>query len=110
MVGWVYDFSLLTISATDSIRTMFGMKKASFTTNIANLVRNLKKFQTAACAAALSKECIGVICGHTHAHGIHEVEIGDKKAVYVNTGDWVISCTAAVENLDGTIKVISFKD
>lgn len=48
----------------------------------------------------------GVICGHIHhaenrtMHGIH----------YVNSGDWVESCTAIVEHLDGRLEVIYWAD
>jgi UDP-2,3-diacylglucosamine pyrophosphatase LpxH len=44
----------------------------------------------------------GVICGHIHQaaqkhlHGV----------TYINTGDWVESCTAVVEDLDGTMRLV----
>lgn len=54
-------------------------------------------------AAALHKTC-GVICGHIHhaasrtVGGIH----------YVNTGDWVESCTAVGETSAGTLELIDW--
>lgn len=50
---------------------------------------------------ANSKGVDGVICGH-----IHEAEIkmiGDVE--YLNCGDWVESCAAIVEHLDGRFDV-----
>ncbi|QOG12353.1 UDP-2,3-diacylglucosamine diphosphatase [Arcobacter sp. FWKO B] len=44
----------------------------------------------------------GVICGH-----IHCAEIKDIQGVtYLNCGDWVESCTALVEDLDGDWKIL----
>jgi UDP-2,3-diacylglucosamine pyrophosphatase LpxH len=58
---------------------------------------------------AVAHECIrrdydGVICGH-----IHHAEIKDIGGIkYYNDGDWVESCTALVENFDGTIEIIKW--
>jgi UDP-2,3-diacylglucosamine pyrophosphatase LpxH len=44
----------------------------------------------------------GVVCGH-----IHWAEIKEKDGlVYHNCGDWVDSCTAIVEHLDGRMELI----
>lgn len=44
----------------------------------------------------------GVICGH-----IHLAEIKDIDGIrYMNDGDWVESCTALVEHLDGTWEIV----
>ncbi len=44
----------------------------------------------------------GVICGH-----IHHAEIKDLGGItYMNDGDWVESCTALVENFDGSFEII----
>lgn len=46
----------------------------------------------------------GVICGH-----IHLAEIKDINGIrYMNDGDWVESCTALVEHLDGTWEIINW--
>ncbi|MFA6199275.1 MAG: UDP-2,3-diacylglucosamine diphosphatase [Bacteroidales bacterium] len=55
-------------------------------------------------------ECVkqnvdGVICGHIHypsektVNGIH----------YMNTGDWVETCSMIIEHLDGTFEIKEFK-
>jgi UDP-2,3-diacylglucosamine pyrophosphatase LpxH len=50
---------------------------------------------------AKSKNVHGVICGH-----IHEAEMKTIKEIeYLNCGDWVESCTAIVEHLDGRFEV-----
>jgi UDP-2,3-diacylglucosamine pyrophosphatase LpxH len=44
----------------------------------------------------------GVICGHIH-WAAHKEVLG---LAYLNCGDWVDSCTAIVEHLDGTMELI----
>lgn len=46
----------------------------------------------------------GVICGHIHWPAIKEVE----GLFYLNCGDWVDSCTAIVEHLDGTMELLDW--
>lgn len=46
----------------------------------------------------------GVICGHIHSAAIKEVD----GLLYVNCGDWVDSCTAIVEHLDGRLELIEW--
>ncbi|QHQ36629.1 UDP-2,3-diacylglucosamine diphosphatase [Algicella marina] len=46
----------------------------------------------------------GIICGH-----IHHARIGDVDGMlYVNTGDWVESCTAVVEDQSGALRLIDW--
>jgi UDP-2,3-diacylglucosamine pyrophosphatase LpxH len=47
----------------------------------------------------------GVICGHIHHAVIEELD-GIR---YVNTGDWVESCTAVAEHHDGRLELISWQ-
>ena len=44
----------------------------------------------------------GVICGHIHNAAVRHVD----GITYVNCGDWVDSCTAIVEHLDGELELI----
>lgn len=47
----------------------------------------------------------GVVCGHIHSAAIREV----GELLYVNCGDWVDSCTAIVEHLDGRLELIEWR-
>jgi UDP-2,3-diacylglucosamine pyrophosphatase LpxH len=47
----------------------------------------------------------GVICGHIHWPMIKEVD----GMTYINCGDWVDSCTAIVEHLNGRMELIYWK-
>lgn len=48
----------------------------------------------------------GVVCGHIHSAAIREV----GELLYVNCGDWVDSCTAIVEHLDGRLELIEWRN
>jgi UDP-2,3-diacylglucosamine pyrophosphatase LpxH len=43
-----------------------------------------------------------VICGHIHHAAMRQV--GD--IIYINTGDWVESCTAVAETEEGIFEII----
>ncbi len=45
----------------------------------------------------------GVICGHIHKADIKTID----GIAYMNTGDWVESCTALVETLDGEWEILT---
>ncbi len=47
----------------------------------------------------------GVICGHIHWPMIKKID----GLTYINCGDWVDSCTAIVEHLDGSMELIYWK-
>ena len=43
------------------------------------------------------------MCGHIHRAEMREIE----GILYCNTGDWVESCTALAERMDGTLELLS---
>jgi hypothetical protein len=50
------------------------------------------------------KNAHGIICGHVHQPAIKTI----NNIEYMNDGDWVESCTALVENYDGTWEIIEW--
>jgi UDP-2,3-diacylglucosamine pyrophosphatase LpxH len=44
----------------------------------------------------------GVICGHIHSAAIKDV----GGMTYINCGDWVDSCTAIVEHMNGRMELL----
>ena len=46
----------------------------------------------------------GIICGHIHWATIRDI----NGMEYVNCGDWVDSCTAIVEDHDGSLELIAW--
>jgi UDP-2,3-diacylglucosamine pyrophosphatase LpxH len=48
----------------------------------------------------------GVLCGHIHHAEMRTID----GVLYLNTGDWVESCTAIVEHLDGSLELIKWME
>lgn len=65
-------------------------------------VNYIGEFETALANEAERQDADGVICGHIHHAAMHQI----GKMLYVNTGDWVESCTAVGERADGQLEII----
>ena len=61
-------------------------------------------FEDSAIRAARQRGLDGIICGHIHSATIREAD----GVSYVNCGDWVDSCTAIVEHVDGRLELIAW--
>ena len=48
----------------------------------------------------------GVICGHIHHAEIKEID----GVMYMNDGDWVESCTALVEHMNGKWEIVTWTE
>ena len=48
----------------------------------------------------------GVVCGHIHCAEIRQI----GEITYYNDGDWVESCTALVEDLDGRLRIVRWAE
>ena len=46
------------------------------------------------------------MCGHIHHPEIRSID----GVLYCNDGDWVESCTALVEHMDGRLEIIRWAD
>ena len=65
-------------------------------------VQYIADFEHAVAAEARALEVDGVVCGH-----IHHAELCTLNGVlYANSGDWVESCTALVEHVDGRLEIL----
>ena len=72
--------------------------------NTKDAVGIIKNFELA--ASQLPDDIDGMICGH-----IHHAEIAENNGkLYVNSGDWIESCTAAVHDKNGEWKIIHWED
>ncbi|MFW2542005.1 UDP-2,3-diacylglucosamine diphosphatase [Primorskyibacter sp. 2E107] len=68
-------------------------------------VNFITKFEEVLAEDARQKGFDGVICGHIHHACIRQ--IGDIR--YINTGDWVESCTAVIENHQGDLRLVDWE-
>lgn len=94
--------------AIDGIRKRLGLQKhwslSSYVKkNIKNAISFIFNFEKALSTYAQSNEYDGVICGHIHTAAIKQV----GGTMYYNTGDWVESCTALIEDFDGTLYLVN---
>jgi UDP-2,3-diacylglucosamine pyrophosphatase LpxH len=103
---WAYDAAIGINVVTSAIRRKFGLPYWSFSSwakqQVKSAVKFIGRFQDAVVAEARREEVDGVICGHIH-HAVVETISGVR---YMNTGDWVESCTALVEHHDGRFELI----
>jgi UDP-2,3-diacylglucosamine pyrophosphatase LpxH len=65
-------------------------------------VNYIGEFEAALAQEARRNGADGVICGHIHHAAMREIE----GILYINTGDWVESCTAVGETQDGKLEII----
>jgi UDP-2,3-diacylglucosamine pyrophosphatase LpxH len=69
---------------------------------VKNAVNFIGHFEETLAREAKRLDCDGVICGHIHHATIRELH----GVTYLNTGDFVESCTGIVEHDDGRFEVI----
>jgi UDP-2,3-diacylglucosamine pyrophosphatase LpxH len=63
-------------------------------------------FETALADEARKRGVDGVVCGHIHKAEMRMID----DVLYCNAGDWVESCTALVEHLDGELEVLHWAE
>ena len=92
----------------NSLRQRFGLGYWSLSKWVKHKVKRAVNF-ISDFEAAVAHECRrrgydGAVCGH-----IHHAEIRDIDGfAYHNCGDWVESCTALVEEADGTMRILDW--
>lgn len=71
---------------------------------VKNVVNFIGGFEESMAHFASDAGASGIICGHIHTAAIRKIRGLD----YYNTGDWVESLTALVEESDGTLRLLRF--
>ncbi|WP_185983803.1 UDP-2,3-diacylglucosamine diphosphatase [Aureimonas mangrovi] len=109
---WSYDAAIALNLLLNRVRRRLGMPYWSLSAwaklKVKNAVSFIGAFEDALSAEARRRECDGVICGHIHHARIDPAD--GRDFVYVNTGDWVESCTAVAENADGSLELLTWTD
>ncbi len=102
----IYNFTLALNGWVNRIRRVFGVGFWSLADwskqKVKNAVSIIGDYENALVKEAKRVGAKGVICGHIHHAAIHD----DFGIRYVNTGDWMESCTAVAEHHDGKMEVI----
>ena len=100
---WISKFGGFLYDLLIKINRPVSKKLKSLTKNIVNKASSFEKNVKKDC---LKKSYDGLMCGHIHKPEIVRFE----EYLYLNTGDWVESCTAIVEHHDGRLELVSNKD
>lgn len=106
---WAYDTAIVINIGLAAIRRRLGMPYWSFSAwaklQVKHAVNFIGEFQKVVAEEARRSNADGVICGHIHHAVIEDID-GIR---YINTGDWVESCTAIAEHDDGTMELITWQ-
>lgn len=105
---WAYRTALRINGVVNWVRRRMGLTYWSLSAwakhKVKNAVSIIGRFEEALSLEARESGVDGVICGHIHYADMH-----DRMGVhYVNTGDWVESCTAVVETYEGELQIVKW--
>ena len=103
---WAYGAALRANMVFNAARRRLGFPYWSFSSwaklRVKNAVNFIGSFETALAEEAARRGTQGVVCGH-----IHHAAIRDLRGItYVNTGDFVESCSAVAEHFDGRLEIL----
>lgn len=116
---WLYDALIRVNDVYNKMRIKLGFDYWSLSQWLKSHTKEAVNFVTGY-KEAMATYCMkhgydGVICGHIHTAEIGQIEVKDslnlrspKMISYMNDGDWVESCTALVETMEGEWKIINW--
>ena len=107
---WAYNLCLVLNTWLNIARRRLGFGYWSLSAYLKNKVKNavnyIDNFELTVAEEARRRRIDGVVCGH-----IHKAEIRDLDGIlYCNDGDWVESCTAMVEHMDGRLEIVHWAE
>jgi UDP-2,3-diacylglucosamine pyrophosphatase LpxH len=104
--SWAYDKLLSLNHIVNRFRKLFNFSYWSLAAYLKYKVKNavsfISSFEDALAHFAEERKVGGVVCGHIHHAEIRKIE----NILYCNDGDWVESCSAIFEHLDGRLELI----
>jgi UDP-2,3-diacylglucosamine pyrophosphatase LpxH len=103
---WAYTTAIAANTAFNMVRRRLGFPYWSFSAwaklKVKNAVNFIGDFEEVVSQDALKHGVDGVICGHIHHATIRQI----NGVSYVNTGDFVESCSFVAEHGDGRLEVM----
>ncbi|MFM2485982.1 UDP-2,3-diacylglucosamine diphosphatase [Celerinatantimonas yamalensis] len=108
-IGHGVYHALLTLNASlNVLRRSLGLNYWSLSQwskhNVKRVVTHMSHFEQSLLNEAREKGAQGVICGHIHHAADHDID-GMR---YLNSGDWVETCSGIVEYLDGRFELVQW--
>ncbi len=105
-----YALALFLNTHLNTVRRRLGLTYWSLSAwakgRVKNAVSFIGRYEALLAAEAARAGVDGVVCGHIHHAADHEI----AGLRYLNTGDWVESCTAIVEHYDGRMELVRFTE
>jgi UDP-2,3-diacylglucosamine pyrophosphatase LpxH len=102
----LYDVALWLNRQINGVRRRLGFTYWSLSAwakyRVKQAVNYMGRFEEVLVAEARREGVDGIVCGHIHHAAIENYD----GIAYLNSGDWVESCTAIVEHLDGQFEII----
>jgi UDP-2,3-diacylglucosamine pyrophosphatase LpxH len=111
--GWLawlgnalYDLTVVANDRLNDVRRVFGrpywplaerLKLAAGTS-----ARYIEHYENAAIRHAAALGYDGIVCGHIHRANLRHI----GNTLYCNTGDWVETCSAVIEEPDGELQLL----
>ncbi len=106
---WAYDVAIAANTWFNRGRRLFGVGYWSLSAwakyKVKNAVNFIGDYEKTLAAEAERRGVDGVVCGHIHHATIKTID----GVLYVNTGDFVESCTAVAEHEDGSFEVLHWR-
>ncbi len=106
---WAYDVAIAANTLFNRVRRLFGVGYWSLSAwakyKVKNAVNFIGDYEATLAAEAQRRGVDGVICGHIHHAAIRPID----GVLYVNTGDFVESCTAVAEHEDGSFEILHWR-
>lgn len=103
---WAYEAALGVNTVLNKVRRFLGFPYWSLSAwaklKVKNAVNFIGAFEQALSGEARRQGADGVVCGHIHHAAMRDI----GGVAYINTGDWVESCTAVAEHHDGRLEIL----
>ncbi|MEY3288572.1 MAG: hypothetical protein RLZZ419_814 [Pseudomonadota bacterium] len=104
-----YDFLIWVNRFLRIIRRWFGLQSnfslaAYVKFKVKNVVQFISDYEESIVSTLKDRDLDGVICGHIHHAEMKKID----GFLYINTGDFVESCTAIVEHFNGTLELVTW--
>ena len=107
---WAYDAAIAINRVVSKVRRAMGLPYWSFSAwakhRVKEAVSFIGRFEQAVADEARRNDADGVVCGHIHHAAMRDL----GGLTYLNCGDWVESCTAIAETLDGRFELIRWTE
>ncbi len=105
---WAYTAALTVNRWFNEVRRVLGYPYWSLSQwakrQVKGAVKAIDRFEAALANEARRRHLDGVVCGHIHHAEMRRID----GVLYLNTGDWVESCTALVEHHDGRLELLDW--